>query len=131
MTGRWMPLLLLACAVLAGWACSSATNAPKQTNRAAPLPVVEESEGPAILTDVTERTGIKFVYRNGEEANHLTIFESVGGGVGVIDFDGDGLMDLFFPGGGGFDGSNGKEIVGQPCKLYRNLGGGKFQDVTA
>jgi hypothetical protein len=84
-----------------------------------------------MLADVTERSGIKFIYRNGEEANHLSIFESVGGGVGVLDYDGDGLMDLFFPGGGVFTGPGKKEIVGKPCKLYRNLGNGTFQDVTA
>ncbi len=61
----------------------------------------------------------------------MSILESLGSGVGVIDYDGDGLMDLFFPGGGVFNGPDKKEIVGKPCKLYRNLGGGKFKDVTA
>ncbi len=131
MTGRSITLLLLAGAALAGWACSSATNTPRPADRAAPLPAVEESEGPPLFADVTEQSGVRFVYRNGEEADQLTIFESVGGGVGVIDYDGDGLMDLFFPGGGVFNGPDKKEIVGKPCKLYRNLGGGKFKDVTA
>jgi hypothetical protein len=93
--------------------------------------VIEESEGPPFFADVTERSGVKFIYRNGEEANHLTILESVGGGVGIIDYDGDGLMDLFFPGGGFFSGKDKKDIVGSPCKLYRNQGDGTFKDVTA
>jgi hypothetical protein len=131
MSGRWMALLLLSGAALAGWACNSATNVPRQSDIPAPLAAIEESKGPAIFADVTGRSGIKFIYRNGEEANHLTIFESVGGGVGVIDYDGDGLMDLFFPGGGVFTGPDKKEIVGEPCKLYRNLGNGTFKDVTA
>ena len=62
---------------------------------------------------------------------HLAILESLGGGAGLIDFDGDGLLDLFLPGGGDFVGPEMKEIVGFPSKLYRNLGGGKFEDVTA
>ncbi len=134
MRGRWITMLLLAGAALAGWACNSATNAPLPADRAAPLPAVEESDGPPLFANVTDQSGIKFVHHNGEEANHLTILESVGGGVGVIDYDGDGLMDLFFPGGGSFGsrvpGERGYEIVGQPCKLYRNQGDGTFKDVT-
>src|SRR5262249_25144156 len=69
-------------------------------------------------------------YRNGEEADQYTILESVGGGVALIDYDGDGLLDLFVTGGGYFAGPQKKEIRGHPCKLYRNLGGWKFRDVT-
>lgn len=42
-----------------------------------------------------------------------------GSGVAAGDFDGDGWPDLFFTG------------LDTPCRLYRNLGGWKFQDVTA
>jgi enediyne biosynthesis protein E4 len=92
----------------------------------------EEDKGPALFEDITTATGIDFTYRNGEDtANHMTILESLGGGVGLIDYDGDGLIDVFLTGGGGFTGSDKKEIVGKPCKLFRNLGGGKFKDVTA
>jgi hypothetical protein len=88
--------------------------------------------GPPLFEDITAASGIQFTYRNGEDtANHLSILESLGGGVGLIDFDGDGLLDIFLPGGGGFAGADKKDIVGLPCKLYRNLGNGKFQDVTA
>jgi enediyne biosynthesis protein E4 len=90
----------------------------------------EEPTGPALFEDITAASGINFTYRNGEEANHLAILESLGGGVGLIDFDGDGLLDVFLPGGGGYAGPDKKDIVGLPCKLYRNLGNGKFQDVT-
>src|SRR6266545_5021448 len=92
----------------------------------------EDTVGPPLFEDITASSGIAFAYRNGEDtANHLSILESLGGGVGLIDYDGDGLLDVFFPGGGGFEGADKKTIVGSPCKLYRNLGGGKFQDVTA
>jgi hypothetical protein len=41
------------------------------------------------------------------------------GGLAVLDFDGDGLLDLFFPNNGGAS-----------HKLFRNLGGLRFEDVT-
>ena len=37
---------------------------------------------------------------NGEEADHYAILESLGGGVGLLDYDGDGLLDIFLTGGG-------------------------------
>jgi hypothetical protein len=85
-----------------------------------------------LFNDITASSGVDFTYRNGEDtANHLAILESLGGGVALLDFDGDGLLDIFLTGGGGFAGLDKKDIVGLPCKLYRNLGHGKFEDVTA
>ena len=83
-----------------------------------------------LFRDVTAVSGVHFTYRNGEEANHYAILESLGGGVALIDYDGDGLLDIFLPGGGGFAGADGKQIEGRPSKLYKNLGGFKFKDVT-
>jgi hypothetical protein len=74
---------------------------------------------------------VNFTYRNGEEAGRYSILESLGGGVALLDYDGDGLLDIFFTGGGRFSGANNQEITGLPCKLYKNLGGWKFRDVTA
>jgi hypothetical protein len=97
-----------------------------------PKPNEPESAGPALFEDITSASGVSLTYRNGEDtANHLSILESLGGGAGLIDFDGDGLLDVFLPGGGGFAGQDKQQIVGYPCKLYRNLGHGKFTDVTA
>jgi enediyne biosynthesis protein E4 len=87
-----------------------------------------EKPGPAPFEDVTASSGIAFTYRNGEEAGNFAIIESLGGGVALIDYDGDGLLDVFIPGGGYYKGS---EVLGNPCKLYRNLGNFKFEDVTA
>src|SRR5215469_12949757 len=95
--------------------------------------------GPDFFRDVTTDTGIAFTYHNGEETQHYAILESLGGGVGLIDFDGDGLLDIFLPSGGRFDKTHEDyqkdlkrppRILGRPCKLYKNLGNFKFQDVT-
>jgi enediyne biosynthesis protein E4 len=95
-------------------------------------PPETEPTGPEIFQDVTAGSGINFAYRNGEEVQppNLAILESLGGGAAAIDYDKDGLLDLFFPGGGYYGGADKKQILGHPCRLYRNLGGWKFKDVT-
>lgn len=92
-----------------------------------PPAVPDEPKGPPLFEEVTEASGIKLTYRNGEEAKHFAILESLGGGVALFDYDGDGLLDIYIPGGGSFEG---QQILGNPGKLYRNLGDWKFQDVT-
>ncbi len=84
----------------------------------------------SLFDDVTEKSGVQFTYRNGEESDHWTILESLGGGVAVVDYDGDGLLDIFITGGGYFDGPDKTRIQGHPNRLYKNLGGWRFRDVT-
>src|SRR5258708_7779416 len=63
-----------------------------------------------VFTDMAQRAGIEFTYHNGEDAGHFSILESLGGGVALLDYDLDGRLDVFLPGGGKF-GPNGA-IVG-------------------
>jgi hypothetical protein len=94
---------------------------------AASVAPVQPTE-PPYFRDATAEAGIDFSYHNGEEADHYTLLETLGGGVAAFDFDGDGRLDLFLPGGGGF--GDGPTVTGRPSRLDRNLGDGKFADVT-
>ncbi len=123
---RWCLLLapmVAACAVITS--CNRQPDPLVKPDAQADAPV-----GPPFFEDVTEASGVKHTCRNGEEAGHYAILETLGGGVALFDFDGDGLLDIFVTGGGGFEGPDKKTITGLPCHLYRNLGGMKFQDVT-
>ena len=81
------------------------------------------------FVDQAKLLGIDFTYRNGSEAELSTILESLGGGVGWLDFDRDGWLDLVATGGGGF--VTGKQITGLPVGLFRGIGGGGFESVSA
>jgi hypothetical protein len=91
------------------------------------------SDSPIRFEEVTERSGVKFTYRNGEEAGEVAILESLGGGVGLFDYDGDGDLDLCLPGGGHHSDkkADGKrDVLGWPHAIYRNDGDWHFTEVT-
>ena len=115
------------CLVLFGAACqpSSHTSHPQEQAGEAPA-------DPPLFEDITRSSDVDFTYRNGEDsADHVSILESLGGGAALLDYDGDGLLDIFLTGGGLYTGADKQTIAGLPCKLYKNLGVGKFRDVTA
>lgn len=127
---RWLPCLLALALMPA--ACDRNSNSDSRTPDEKTLSTnVGEHAASATLARfaaVTDRSGVEFVYRDGQEAGHFSMVESLGGGVAIFDFDGDRLLDLFFPGGGRF--GEGREILGLPSSLYRNTGSLRFQDVS-
>jgi hypothetical protein len=122
---RWVLPALALVGVLAAYAVWRGWQTPETTHL-----INGDAASPGFFRDVTAESGLHFTYRNGQEANHYSILESLGGGVALIDYDGDGLLDIFVTGGGYFDGPDKKQIKGHPCRMYKNLGGWKFKDVT-
>ena len=98
--------------------------APHVFARAQTAPVVA---APASIRfeDATAGSGIDAVMTSGKLPS-TQIVEVKGGGLALIDFDGDGDMDIFMP--------NGATLAdpehGPGARLFENLGGLKFRDVS-
>jgi hypothetical protein len=76
--------------------------------------------------DVTAAAGIHFVHFD-PRTDRYYIQETMGSGVGWIDYDNDGWPDLFLVQDGPVRPGAGPQPT---CKLYRNNGDGTFTDVT-
>ena len=80
------------------------------------------------LRDATRETGVTFIHTDGSSGQRY-IPETVSAGLALFDYDGDGLVDLYFLNGAPLKGT---KTDGPPPRnaLYRNEGGWKFADVT-
>ena len=80
------------------------------------------------MTNGASAAGLDFVLRNGATGRKYQV-ETVAGGLGVIDFDGDGWPDLFCTNGASLPGlsKSGPEYWN---RLYRNNRDGTFSDIT-
>ena len=83
------------------------------------VPDAETASSALTFEDVANPWKDDIVYHTGEEAGLLAILESLGGGVGVIDFDGDSSPDLLFPAGGRLAEES---VQGLPSRLLRGEG---------
>lgn len=90
------------------------------------VPPAPPGEPAAVFRDVAREAGITFQHHAAPAKKF--IMESMSGGVALLDFDGDGLTDIYFTDALTVD------TAGDPdsarSALYRNLGGWKFADVT-
>ena len=86
------------------------------------------SIAPIRFRNVAARAGIDFVLEN-SATPEKQIIETMPGGVVAFDYDGDGLVDIFFTNGAAIP-SLEKNHVKFRNRLFRNLGGMRFRDVT-
>ncbi len=110
----------LAVAALAG---------PRIQAQPAPRPPAKTKEAPAAVrfTDIRKAAGITFL-QDSTQSDQKYYLETMGTGVGWIDFDQDGLMDLYFVQTAATDAY--KPATPLRSALYRNNGDGTFTDVT-
>jgi hypothetical protein len=90
---------------------------------------------PIRFRDITAQSDITFFHKSAHTPEKFLI-ETMGSGVAWIDYDGDGLQDLFLLNGAHVSRAGERTVIDKSDpvywnRLYRNLGGGKFSDVTA
>ena len=91
-------------------------------------PVGAATEVAVSFTDVTGEAGVSFVHENAATPEKYLI-ETMGGGAAWLDYDGDGLLDLYLTNSAATDEFDPPSPLSGA--LYRNLGDGAFADTTA
>ena len=79
-----------------------------------------------LFHDITAEAGVTFLHHSAPDKRYIV--ESMSGGVALLDFDNDGLIDMYFVDSLTVD--TAKRPSAARSALYRNLGTGKFEDVT-
>ena len=69
--------------------------------------------------NIAQQAGLTAIFPNGGTVSKQYIIETTGSGIAFVDYDNDGLLDLFVLSGEG--GTN---------RMYHNEGNGRFRDVT-
>ena len=108
----------------------SVSEPPKQPPKPAP-----QAQSPVTFTDITAQSGVGFVHA-ASPTSQKYLPETMGGGVALFDYDGDGRLDLYFTNGARLQ--DPMPAGAQPDKrearywnrLYRQKPDGTFADVT-
>jgi enediyne biosynthesis protein E4 len=110
----------VACAVAAaqGIATRNVKPVPRQAASGRPWP--------SRLTNIAKQAGLTHPTVYGAESNVQYLAETSSGGVALVDYDGDGWLDIFVVGGTRFDDAP----PDATNRLYRNNHDGTFSDVT-
>jgi hypothetical protein len=87
--------------------------------------LASSSGGTGVFRDITKTSGIQF--RIGSDLRRLKLIPTMIGGCAFGDYDGDGLPDLYVTNSIPHWGKKNEKSCG---RLYRNRGGGRFEDVT-
>ncbi len=92
------------------------------------MPSAVASQDAIVLRNVTTDSGISFKHFDGS-SGRFYIVEHVSAGLALFDYNGDGLIDIYFLNGAPLLGTESDATPGNA--LYRNDGNWKFTDVTA
>ncbi len=93
----------------------------------------ETSTAPPINTEFRDdavAAGLDFVQENGGAAGKLIPPVTASGGVGLLDFDNDGWLDVYLVQGGTFPPGATSSSSANGDRLYRNRRDGTFEDAT-
>ncbi|MFO0959957.1 MAG: CRTAC1 family protein [Isosphaeraceae bacterium] len=102
---------------------------PKAVAPVAPAKVEAKALPNVHFVEITRESGIGFVHHNGARGKKL-LPETMGSGVAVLDYNGDGHPDLFFVNSCPWPGDQAEGHRAPTQALYRNDGRGHFEDVT-
>ena len=110
---------ILAAVAVCGWlACGQPAPQPERST-------LGQAPATVVFTDVTQEAGIDFEHHNGRSGRKY-LPETLGSGCAFFDYDNDGLPDIFLVNSKPWSG----RAEGITSKLYRNAGGGRFEDMT-
>ncbi|MBI4584604.1 MAG: CRTAC1 family protein [Planctomycetes bacterium] len=118
-------ILLLAAAAIYHRSAARREFSPQAARPALPP---EREQG---FVDVTRAAGVEFLHSFGD-GRFSNLVEAVGGGAAWLDFDQDGLLDLYLATGKYCPAvSKGEPARGNPLnRLFRNRGDGTFEEAT-
>jgi hypothetical protein len=86
--------------------------------------------GPVVFEDDSEKAGLTHWTHKMGTADKKYIIETDGSGVGLIDYDNDGWLDIYLVNGSTYDALDGKETAPHAA-LFHNNHDGTFTDVAA
>lgn len=85
--------------------------------------------GPEVFADATKGSGLEIFRNQAGRPEKQTIVETKGAALAAFDYDNDGRLDLYLLSAGPFEALTGTAPFAE-SRLFRNLGGGHFADVT-
>ena len=112
----------MACVVLA---CVAGMSVPRAQ---VPRPATPAALAPLAFQDVAKAAGLAVPHVNGASPDKFLV-ETMGSGAVFFDYDADGWVDLFLVDGGSL--ADAAVAARARPRLFRNVGAGKFADVTA
>ena len=103
-----------------GMISGGATAVPRAAPSGRPFPVS--------FVDVAAEAGLRMKFTYGNETRKKYVIEANGSGAAFLDYDNDGLPDIFLVNGSRLEGF--PKAAAPTNYLYRNEGKGRFRDVT-